>query len=108
MNNLITDIPGILIGAAQDEKVASGVTVVLFEEPAVVLQNACEHRRSITLQARRKDQMMSPFDGADGVNLDESKPLDQSRYTDGRGRRRHIGVIRQALRVQQQSRRVTR
>jgi D-aminopeptidase len=35
MNNLITDIPGILVGAAQDEKVASGVTVVLFEEPAI-------------------------------------------------------------------------
>jgi D-aminopeptidase len=35
MNNLITDLPGILVGAAQDAKVASGVSVLVFEEPAV-------------------------------------------------------------------------
>jgi D-aminopeptidase len=35
MNNLITDLPGILVGAAQDVGVASGVSVVVFEEPAV-------------------------------------------------------------------------
>jgi D-aminopeptidase len=35
MNNLITDIPGLLVGAAQDAQVASGVTALVFEEPAV-------------------------------------------------------------------------
>ena len=35
MNNLITDLPGVLVGAAQDAQVASGVSVVVFEKPAV-------------------------------------------------------------------------
>ncbi|MGO8800601.1 MAG: P1 family peptidase [Roseiarcus sp.] len=35
MNNLITDLPGVLVGAAQDAEVASGVSVVVFEEPAI-------------------------------------------------------------------------
>lgn len=35
MNNLITDIPGVLVGAAQDAQIASGVSVVVFEEPAI-------------------------------------------------------------------------
>jgi L-aminopeptidase/D-esterase-like protein len=33
--NLITDVPGILVGNAEDARLASGVTVALFEEPAV-------------------------------------------------------------------------
>jgi D-aminopeptidase len=35
MRNLITDVPGVLVGSAQDERVASGTTVVVFETPAV-------------------------------------------------------------------------
>ena len=35
MRNLITDVPGVLVGSAQDERVASGATVVLFETPAI-------------------------------------------------------------------------
>jgi len=35
MRNLITDVPGVLVGSAQDAGVASGVTVALFEAPAV-------------------------------------------------------------------------
>ena len=35
MKNLITDVPGLRVGAAQDARVASGVSVVLFDEPAV-------------------------------------------------------------------------
>jgi D-aminopeptidase len=34
MKNLITDIPGLRVGAAQDAGLASGVSVVLFDEPA--------------------------------------------------------------------------
>ena len=33
--NLITDVEGVLVGSAHDERLASGVTVVLFEEPSV-------------------------------------------------------------------------
>ncbi len=33
--NLLTDVPGLQVGHAQDEKLASGVTCVLFDEPAV-------------------------------------------------------------------------
>jgi D-aminopeptidase len=35
MNNLITDIPGLLVGASQDAEIATGVTALIFEEPAV-------------------------------------------------------------------------
>ena len=34
-SNLVTDVPGILVGNAHDERLASGVTVALFEEAAV-------------------------------------------------------------------------
>jgi D-aminopeptidase len=33
--NLITDVPGVLVGNAQDARLASGVTAVVFEEPTV-------------------------------------------------------------------------
>jgi D-aminopeptidase len=33
--NLITDVPGVLVGQAESARLASGVTAVLFEEPAV-------------------------------------------------------------------------
>jgi D-aminopeptidase len=35
MDNLITDLDGVLVGSAEDEKIASGVSVVIFEEPAI-------------------------------------------------------------------------
>jgi L-aminopeptidase/D-esterase-like protein len=35
MNNLITDVAGLLVGNAEDARVKSGVTVVLCEQPAV-------------------------------------------------------------------------
>ena len=34
--NLLTDVPGIRVGNAHDPRLASGVTAVLFDEPAVV------------------------------------------------------------------------
>src|ERR1044072_7332978 len=36
MRNLITDIAGVTVGQAQDAALASGVTIVMFEEPATV------------------------------------------------------------------------
>ena len=35
MRNLITDVPGILVGHAEDRRLASGVTAIVFEQPAV-------------------------------------------------------------------------
>jgi L-aminopeptidase/D-esterase-like protein len=34
LHNLITDIPGIRVGHAQDARIASGVTVLIFDHPA--------------------------------------------------------------------------
>jgi D-aminopeptidase len=34
--NLITDVAGVLVGQADDPRLASGVSVIIFEEPAVV------------------------------------------------------------------------
>ncbi|MGY4623524.1 P1 family peptidase [Bradyrhizobium sp. USDA 4486] len=35
MNNLLTDIAGVRVGHAEDTKIASGVTAVVFDQPAV-------------------------------------------------------------------------
>ena len=35
MRNLITDVPGLEVGHAQDERLGSGVTAVIFDAPAV-------------------------------------------------------------------------
>jgi len=35
LRNLITDVAGVRVGHAQDDKIASGVTAILFEEPAI-------------------------------------------------------------------------
>ena len=35
MRNLITDVPGLVVGNAEDAKLASGVTAIVFDEPAV-------------------------------------------------------------------------
>src|SRR3954447_6460683 len=52
--NLITDVAGILIGNAADARLASGVTVALFEEPVVAaglaLGRAAGHRDATRLQ----------------------------------------------------------
>jgi D-aminopeptidase len=34
MNNLITDVPGLSVGGAEDARLASGVSVVVFDAPA--------------------------------------------------------------------------
>src|SRR5689334_14606759 len=35
MRNLITDVPGVKVGNAEDAALASGVTAIIFDEPAV-------------------------------------------------------------------------
>ena len=52
--NLITDVAGILVGNAADARLASGVTVALFEEPVVAsglaLGGAPAHRDAACLE----------------------------------------------------------
>lgn len=35
LNNLITDVAGVRVGHAQDDRLASGVTAILFDQPAI-------------------------------------------------------------------------
>jgi D-aminopeptidase len=35
MRNLLTDVPGVLVGHADDAKLASGTTAIVFDEPAI-------------------------------------------------------------------------
>ena len=35
MQNLLTDVPGLTVGLAEDARLASGVTAILFDPPAV-------------------------------------------------------------------------
>jgi len=35
VRNLLTDVPGLKVGSAEDAKLASGVTAIVFDEPAV-------------------------------------------------------------------------
>src|SRR3954468_25075838 len=35
VRNLITDVPGLKVGHAEDARLASGVTAIVFDEPAV-------------------------------------------------------------------------
>ncbi|MGY4420118.1 L-aminopeptidase/D-esterase-like protein [Bradyrhizobium sp. JR6.1] len=45
MKNLLTDVAGVSVGHADDAVIASGVTAILFERPAVGLDR-CPRRRS--------------------------------------------------------------
>jgi D-aminopeptidase len=36
MRNLLTDVPGLKVGHSEDARIASGVTAIVFDEPAVV------------------------------------------------------------------------
>ena len=35
LRNLITDVPGVRVGHAEDARVGSGVTAIVFDEPAI-------------------------------------------------------------------------
>ena len=42
MRNLITDVPGVLVGNAQDMRAATGATVAIFEQGAVASSSKLE------------------------------------------------------------------
>ena len=74
--NLITDVPGILVGNAADERLASGVTVALFEEPAVasglVLGGAPANRDAGCLEPEMAVEQVNAIvlSGGSGFGLD--------------------------------------
>jgi L-aminopeptidase/D-esterase-like protein len=74
--NLITDLPGLTVGNAHDERLASGVTVALFEEPAVaaglVLGGAPANRDTACLEAEMAVDRVNGIvlSGGSGFGLD--------------------------------------
>jgi D-aminopeptidase len=63
MNNLLTDIDGVQVGHADDRDVASGVTAIMFDEPAVA---------SIDVRgggpATRDTQLLDPGNTVDAIH----------------------------------------
>ena len=49
MRNLITDVPGVLVGNAHDARMATGVTVVVFERSTVAAWPHSAARRARAL-----------------------------------------------------------
>jgi L-aminopeptidase/D-esterase-like protein len=74
--NLITDVPGIRVGNAHDARIASGVTVALFEEPTVagvaILGGAPAARDTECLEPERSVQGVDAIalSGGSGFGLD--------------------------------------
>ena len=48
----------------------------VFEDSAVLSEQLVEHSRAIMLIPAPKDMMMRPFDNANGIELDETKLID--------------------------------
>ena len=76
LRNLITDVPGIRVGNAHDETLASGVTVALFEEPVVAsglaLGGAPAHRDAACLEPEMAVERVNAvvLSGGSGFGLD--------------------------------------
>jgi L-aminopeptidase/D-esterase-like protein len=74
--NLVTDVPGILVGNAHDEKLASGVTVALFEDGAVasglILGGAPGNRDTACLEPEAAVERVNGIvlSGGSGFGLD--------------------------------------
>jgi L-aminopeptidase/D-esterase-like protein len=74
--NLVTDVPGVLVGNAHDERLASGVTVALFEESAVasgvILGGAPANRDTACLEPEAAVQGVNGIvlSGGSGFGLD--------------------------------------
>jgi L-aminopeptidase/D-esterase-like protein len=54
MRNLITDVAGVRVGYAEDRKIASGVTAILFDTPAVAAADLRGGAPGTALQVRAK------------------------------------------------------
>lgn len=89
--NLITDVAGLLVGHAHDERLASGVTAIVFDEPAVasglVLGGAPAGR---DLECLEPDRLIERVDamvlsGGSGFGLDAASGVQAWLRENGRG-----------------------
>jgi L-aminopeptidase/D-esterase-like protein len=98
-SNLITDVPGVLVGNAHDERLASGVTIALFEEPAVasgvILGGAPANRDTACLEPE------AVVEGVNGIVLSGGSAfgLDAASGVQAFMRERGIGVAVGRMRV---------
>ena len=97
-HNLITDVAGVLVGHAEDARVASGVTAVIFEEPAIASSPSvmiAMTRVVIRIRTFSRAPPLSPFDNGDRLGeRDSCKPgAKNSRTMLFRGFRRRRGRV---------------
>lgn len=91
MNNLITDIDGISVGHAHDLDLASGVTAVIFDRPAVAsglaLGGAPGSRDQLLLDPARTVETVDAFvlSGGSAFGLDAAGGVQSGLRADGRG-----------------------
>ncbi len=96
--NLLTDVPGILVGNAQDERLASGVTVALFEEATVasvaILGGAPAARDTECLEPERSVPGVDAvvLSGGSGFGLDAASGVQA--WLRERGRGFPVGTVR--------------
>jgi L-aminopeptidase/D-esterase-like protein len=98
MKNLITDVAGVLVGNAHDARLASGVTAIIFEEPAVasvdVRGGAPATRETDLLEPHRSVEHIDAvvLSGGSAFGLDAGTGVQA--YLHGRGRGFPIGDVR--------------
>ncbi len=104
--NLITDVAGILVGNAADGRLASGVTVALFEEPVVAsglaLGGAPAHRDAACLEPEMAVERVNAvvLSGGSGFGLDAASGVQAFLRERGIGiqvGRMHVPVVPQAI-----------
>jgi len=89
--NLITDVAGLLVGNAADERVKSGTTVLLCEEPAVagvqVLGGAPGTRETDLLEAHNSVEAVDALvlSGGSAFGLDAASGVQAALREDGKG-----------------------
>jgi D-aminopeptidase len=98
LRNLITDVAGILVGHAHDARLASGVTAIIFEEPAVasvdVRGGAPGTRETDMLEPHRSVERIDAvvLSGGSAFGLDAGTGVQA--YLRERGRGFAIGDVR--------------
>lgn len=91
MRNLITDIAGISVGNAEDRKLASGVTAIVFDRPVIAsglsLGGAPGSRDLLLLDPGRTVQTVDAFvlSGGSAFGLDAAGGVQSGLRADGRG-----------------------
>ena len=91
MNNLLTDVGGIAVGHAHDLSLASGVTAIIFDRPAVAsglaLGGAPGSRDQLLLDPARTVETVDAFvlSGGSAFGLDAAGGVQSGLRADGRG-----------------------